>query len=253
MMDATHPLGKLANFRDLGNLAGVNGTIRPGVLFRSDDLSTIDDAEAERVASMDISLIIDLRSSDEVSQGRGPLERYDMDYLNLPLLERSGTSHNLEDLVASGGFTHEMLGLWYAEVFSRSLSMIVEGLHAVSEARGGVVFHCAIGKDRTGIFAVALHSALGIHREHILRDFVKTEDNLPQVLARLSASQPFWTAEVIKKSGALLRAHPEAMTVFLDQVDSTGDSLEARLLQGGATPALFHQLRAMALIASGGG
>lgn len=253
MIDETHPLGKLANFRDLGDLAGVHGTIRPGVLFRSDDLSTIDDAEAERVASKDISLIIDLRSSDEVSQGRGPLERYDIDYLNLPLLEHSGTSHNLEDLVASGGFTHEMLGLWYAEVFSRSLSMIVEGLQAVSEAQGGVVFHCAIGKDRTGIFAVALHSALGTHREHIVRDFARTEDNLPQVLARLSASQQFWTGEVIERSGALLRAHPEAMNVFLDQMDSTGESLEARLVQGGATPALFENLRAMALTGSGEG
>lgn len=247
MLDKSHPVGKLANFRDLGHLAVVHGVIKPGVLFRSDDVATIDEVEAERLASKGLSLIIDLRSSDEVSKGRGPLREYDIDYLNLPLLEHSGYSHNLEELLALGGFTNEMLGRWYFEVFSKSLPLIIDGLQAISEAKGAVVFHCAIGKDRTGLFAVALHATLGIHREPIVRDFAETEDNLPRVLARLSSTQPFWTSEIIEKSGALLRAHPEAMISFLDQVDASGSSLEERLLQGGATAALFADLRTMAL------
>ncbi len=249
MIDMTHPVGKLANFRDLGQLSGEHGTIRPGVLFRSDDVSTIDAAEAEKLASKDISLIVDLRSSDEVSQGRGPLEHYDIEYLNLPLLEQSGTSHNLDELVASAGFTNEMLGLWYAEVFARSLPMLVEGLQAISETQRAVVFHCAMGKDRTGIFAVALHTALGTHREHIVRDFIETEANLPQVLARLRASQPFWTDAMVDKAGALLHAHPEAMAVFFDQFGANGE-LKDLLMQGGATEALFADLRNLALTRS---
>lgn len=247
MLDELHPVGKLANFRDLGGLAGVHGVIKPGVLYRSDDLATIDEEEAERLASKGLSLIIDLRSSDEVSKGRGPLREYDIDYLNLPLLQHSGYSHNLEELLAPGALTNEMLGRWYFEVFSKSLPLIIEGLHAIAGAKGAVVFHCAIGKDRTGVFAAALHAVLGTHREHIVRDFARTEDNLSRVLTRLSTADPFWTKEVIEKSGALLRAHPEAMISFLDQVDASGASLEETLLEGGATATLFANLREMAL------
>lgn len=247
MLDESHPVGKLANFRDLGHLAGVHGVIRRGVLYRSDDVATIDEVEAERLASKGLSLIIDLRSSDEVGKGRGPLQAYDIDYLNLPLLQHSGYSHNLEELLAPGALTNEMLGRWYFDVFSKSLPLIVDGLQAIAEAEGAVVFHCAIGKDRTGVFAAALHAALGTHREHIVRDFAKTEDNLPRVLARLSSTDPFWTKEIIEKSGVLLRAHPEAMISFLDQVDASGASLEEILLEGGATATLFADLREMAL------
>jgi protein-tyrosine phosphatase len=247
VIDFSHPLTKLANFRDMGNLAGRHGSIRPGVLFRSDDVSTIDDDEAERLVSHDISLIIDLRSSDEVAGGRGPLANYDIDYLNLPILERSGTSQNLNDLMSTGVFTNAMMGQWYFDVFRKGMPMLIEGLQAVSEARGAVLFHCAIGKDRTGLFAVALHGALGTHRAHIVSDFAKTETNLDKVLARLTASQPFWTPEIMSKSGALLRAEAEAMHVFLDAIEEQGTDLEELLLAGGANPALLDTLRGIAL------
>ena len=247
VIDSSHPVTKLANFRDLGNLAGQHGTIRPGVFFRSDDVSTIDDEEAERLVSHDISLIIDLRSSDEVSGGRGPLAHYDIDYLNLPILESSGTSQNLGELVSGAEFTNAMLGRWYFDVFHKAMPLLIDGLQAVSEAQGAVLFHCAIGKDRTGLFAVALHGALGTHRAHIVADFEKTEVNLSKVLARLTASQPFWTPEVISKAGALLRADAKAMHVFLDAIEAQGTDLEEMLVDGGATVALLEDLRALAL------
>lgn len=247
MIDTSHPVTKLANFRDLGHLAGRYGTIRPGALFRSDDVSTIDDEEAERLVSHDISLIIDLRSSDEVSGGRGPLANYDIDYLNLPILESSGTSQNLGELVSGNEFTNVMLGRWYFEVFRRAMPLLIDGLQAVSEAKGAVLFHCAIGKDRTGIFAVALHGALGTHRAHIVSDFEKTEGNLSQVLARLSASQPFWTPDIISRAGALLRAEAEAMHVFLDAIETQGTDLEELLTDGGASVVLLEKLRGNAL------
>lgn len=247
MIDTSHPVTKLANFRDLGNLAGRYGTIRPGTLFRSDDVSTIDDEEAERLVSHDISLIIDLRSSDEVSGGRGPLANYDIDYLNLPLLESSGTSQDLGELVSGNEFTNAMLGRWYFEVFHKAMPLLIDGLQAVSEAKGAVLFHCAIGKDRTGLFAVALHGALGTHRAHIVSDFEKTEGNLAKVLARLNATQPFWTPEIIHKAGALLRAEAEAMHAFLNAIETHGTDLEEMLIDGGATVALMERLRGNAL------
>lgn len=248
MIDSEHPVTRLANFRDLGELTGVHGTIRPGLLYRSDDVSSIDDDEAARVAATGIALIIDLRSANEQHAGRGPLGDYAIDYLSLPMLERSGTGQNLASLLAAGEFTNEMLGTWYFEVMQRSMPLIVEGLEAIANADGPVLFHCAIGKDRTGMFAVALHGALGTPREHIVADYVKTTENLPRVLARLAASQPMWTEQTMVRAGALLRSDAEAMQVLLDAVDAEGTDLEGLLVAGGASVHVLQRLRDWALV-----
>jgi protein-tyrosine phosphatase len=41
---------------------------------------------------------------------------------------------------------------------------------------GPLLFHCTSGKDRTGISAALLLSALGAHREAIIEDYLKSLD-----------------------------------------------------------------------------
>jgi hypothetical protein len=54
---------------------------------------------------------------------------------------------------------------------------------------------------------------------------------------------------MVDKAGALLHAHPEAMAVFFDQFGANGE-LKDLLMQGGATEALFADLRNLALTRS---
>jgi len=248
MTSSPFALGKLANYRDLGGLAGAHGTIRPGVLFRADDVSTIDADEAARIADTGLALIIDLRSTDELAAGRGPLADHDIDYLNLPIMQHSGSTQSLGAVLESGGFTNDMLGQWYYSVLLRSMPMLVQGLEAIVAADGPVLFHCAIGKDRTGLFALALHGALGTHRDEIVSDYARSGANLAHLHARLASSQPMWTPEVIERAGALLRADAEAMLALLDAIDADGATLDALLVTGGADEHLFEQLRTWALV-----
>lgn len=243
MIDKSYPVTKLANFRDLGGIQLGAGELSANTLFRSDDLSTIDEAEANRVAEHGIRLIVDFRSKSEAEAiGRGPLGDHPIEYLNLPLLDFTKDDHNLGQQIEQVSFTNQMLGAWYAKVFVNAAPMIVEGLQAIAEAQGPAVFHCAIGKDRTGIFAASVLTLMGATREEVVSDFTRTEENLPQILARLSVSQPFWSEDVIVKSGALVRAEAEAMHAMFDNLSASGLTVTEVLEGAGANQELVSKL-----------
>lgn len=243
MIDSSYDVSKLANFRDLGGLKLSSGVLADKTLFRSDDLSTINSDEAQRVAENGVKLIIDLRSKAEAeSSGRGELANYPIEYLNLPLLDFSKQGQNISERVRQQHFSNQMLGTWYAKVIQDVAPMLVDGLAAVAESKGSVVFHCAIGKDRTGIFAASILTLMGVSRQQVVADFAKTEQNLPQILARLSHSQPFWTPELISNAGALVRAEPEAMNAMFDSLASNNTSVQQILESAGVTDEMKTKL-----------
>lgn len=249
MIDRAYQVTKLANFRDLGGVRIGASQLSSKILFRSDDLSTIDEAEAQRVAEHGIKLIVDFRSKAEAEAiGRGPLGDHPIEYLNLPLLDFTKDDHNLGQQIEQVSFTNQMLGAWYAKVFVGAAPMIVEGLQAIAQTDGPAVFHCAIGKDRTGIFAASALTLMGASREEVIRDFTLTEERLPQILARLSVSQPFWSEDIILKSGALVRAEAEAMHAMFDTLRASGLEVAEVLETAGADQALVTKLLAKHLV-----
>jgi protein-tyrosine phosphatase len=244
MFDKNYPVTKLANFRDLGGVKTEAGELTPGLLFRSDDLSTIDEDEAQRVAEHGIATILDFRSKLEAeATGRGPLENYDIEYLNLPLLDFAKQDHDIGQRLESVTFTNSMLGQWYADVLRQAAPMIVDGLWAIAESNGPAVFHCAIGKDRTGIFAASALSLMGADRQAVVADFALTDLRIAQILARLSHSQPFWSEEVMVKSGALVRAEAEAMEKMFDALEIAETSVAQVLEKAGANAELSRRLQ----------
>ena len=244
MIDKNHPVTRLANLRDLGGAAGNLGAVKSGLLFRSDDVATIDDAQLSELLDLKLGLIIDFRSKAELeSIGRGPLAKEAIDYLHLPLLDYIGEDHNLGSEHLSQEFTNEMLGYWYADVLRKAAPMIAEGVSAIAEHAGPALFHCAIGKDRTGIFASTLYSLLEVDRGHIVRDFARTDANLPQILARLAHSQPFWNEETMRKSGALMRAQPQALEAMFAAVASDGTTITQTMIAAGLSSKSVAQLR----------
>lgn len=244
MIDHSHPVTRLANLRDLGGASSGEKTVLHGLLFRSDDVAIIDSHQEAELADLGLELIVDLRSKKELeSVGRGPLAAHSTKHLHLPLLDYIGEDHNLgqEDLAKE--FTNQMLGAWYANVLVQAAPMIVEGVAAIAQAEGPALFHCAIGKDRTGIFAASIYSLLGVGRDHIVEDFAKTDANLPQILARLTHSQPFWTEDLMLKTGALMRAEAQAMEAMLDTLIEAGTSISEVLNAAGADDAMIQDLQ----------
>jgi protein tyrosine/serine phosphatase len=244
MIDERHNPNKLANFRELGGIAVTGGRVPEGLLFRADDLATIDDQEAQRVQSHNISLIIDLRSPDEAAiTGRGPLANTEIRYSNLPFLGQASAPHQIMADAAEAGFTARLMGIWYERLLSDAAELVAQAIKLIAETEGPVVFHCAAGKDRTGLLAASLLSLLGASDEDIVADYTRTQAAMPGVLARLRANQPTLDTDQLLKAGAMLRADAEAMEVFLQLVAESGLSIETRLKNAGLNDETIQQLR----------
>ena len=217
------PPSRLANLRDLGGIAVEGGRIRPGLVLRADDVATTTAEQVAELVEAGLSTIIDLRSAEEARRtGRGPAAGYPVDYVPLPLTDALGAPTD-QKLLASVR-TPEHVGRWYAKIFTGQKENLVRGLTAVADAEGTVLFHCAAGKDRTGLFAAALLSVLGADPEAIAEDYARTQQRLPEVYRRMGLKD-LTGGTRIPADHPVLAAHPAAMRAMLATLaEGAGDA-----------------------------
>jgi protein-tyrosine phosphatase len=232
------PTSRLVNLRDLGGTPIVGGgRIKRGLLLRSDDASTIDDAQAAELVGGGLTTVIDLRSPEEADYtGRGVLGAYPVDYHALPLTRHDAAPTVLAAAIAGG--RPEDLGRWYADLFVHRAASLVAGLITVARAPGAVLFHCAAGKDRTGIFAAAVLSALGAHEDAIITDYALSDALMPDVLARLSSLKPATPHSTVELNDVILTAPAAAMDTMLRTLDQEHGGTRAVLRYAGLQPSV---------------
>ncbi len=216
----------LANFRDLGGIPVSNGKVRSGFVFRADDVTLIDANGASDLVERGISTILDLRSPEELQRwGRGRLGSMDTNHHLLPLQRVPSAPHELRIGLPLAAVTPESMGRWYVEMLIDASQIIVEGLRIASVSEGGVLFHCAAGKDRTGVFAAALLAVLGADATAIARDYERTDENRRPLLERLAvvfgdAADTWPDIDLDSPPGAMLTSPAETMHVMLQILDA---------------------------------
>jgi len=239
-----------ANFRDLGGIVVDGGTVATATLFRSDDLCLVSAGYAEMLLrDHGITAIIDLRSAAEVAgTGRGPLGHLSANYHHLALggdvIINSASS--LADLDA--------LAEWYTRLLELSTHKIVTAISIISVEKGATVFHCAAGKDRTGILAAAILALLGADADAIAVDYARTHPVLENIITRLATSpgshgsgtdvRPMLS---MVPRPPVLTAEYSVMLAVLALVVERHGSIEALLRTAGLDDALLERLRARLL------
>ncbi|RHW23487.1 tyrosine-protein phosphatase [Nocardioides immobilis] len=178
-------LAEVDNVRDLGGLPlSDGGCTRRGVVFRASTLQEATEADvAQLVGIRRLRTIVDLRLPAEAArEGHGLLGTQDVEVVNLPV--RKGESTLLDVVVPDSRTTD--LGLLYQQLLVGSAPSIVTAARLIGDpARHGVVFHCAAGKDRTGVLAAVLLDAVGVLAEAIIDDYVMTAERQHRVRERL--------------------------------------------------------------------
>lgn len=208
MSDIVRPIEEtpLNNLRDLAGIAVEGGVIAPGHIFRSDDVSTVPPEQAHDLYDRGIRTVIDLRSDAEADHtGRGPLGGFDVEYRRMSLLRGGAEPDVFLRHLREGSATTRTVGEFYAATMVAEADNLAAGIRVIADAPGGVLFHCAAGKDRTGIFAAALLSVLGADEEDIATDYARSEAAVPRIMARVSAS----IGHLMGESDAYFRAVAE--------------------------------------------
>ncbi|MBF0672691.1 MAG: tyrosine-protein phosphatase [Salinibacterium sp.] len=187
-------LSRPANLRDLGGIPVAGGVIAEGFAIRSDDLATVTPEFANELVEGGLGAIIDLRSSDEFgATGRGPFGEQPVTYHHVPLMR----SISAASMPAFEPGTIPPMGELYPLMFERAAGQLVAALGIMAYSTGAVAFHCAAGRDRTGVLAASLLLALGASDEVIVADYELTHANMAGVGERTRAS----LGAVMKKLG----------------------------------------------------
>lgn len=203
-MDRRIEFEKLRNTRDLGGQKVRDGrTIVSGKLFRSGALADASPADIAKLATM-VDAVIDLRTENE------RVERPDADIPGAknvfsPILEGIGAGvtrdkkseapspfanlrNDPEAAVARMADTYRKFvrsdfGLTH---YARAVRVMLE------PHEKGVLWHCTAGKDRAGTTAAIVEEILGLPREEIMVNYLKTAeyiaDEINAIVERISAS-----------------------------------------------------------------
>lgn len=236
------------NVRDLGGLSTTDGRrIRDGVLFRSEALHALDDPSFGLLA--DVRLVVDLRTSAEEDGPPRWLEGKTPETVQVPLLpmHRIGTP----ELMTRMGTDPEFALTYMTEIYGEILDALpVRCLREVADRVGGgqvpVLVHCAAGQDRTGVFMAVLLLALGVPREAVVADYVRSADawDLEQ-LERWMRGQLGPDHAVSQEALGNLRALARHIETVLDRMLAEHGSVEAYWASGGVDADALEAMRSV--------
>ena len=218
------------NLRDLGGLTTVKGQlVRSGCLYRS-DFPAFAEADPDEFARLRLAKVVDLRRRAEVEVecvdwvGRG------VGYRRWPLVAGREDSWH-------AGYTSYLTG---------KPETVVGAVREVMRPDGhAVLFHCAAGKDRTGVVAALLLAVLGVSRGDIVEDYLLSAASVESVITRLLSIEVY--ADMLSGSSVADQIpEPERIDRLLAWLDDHG-GVEAWLVANGVSNAEIRSFRSALL------
>jgi protein-tyrosine phosphatase len=185
---STHDQFRLSgawNFRDLGGLRTDDGaSIAPGLLFRSSHLALLDGSGQRSLIEIGVTDVYDLRGTREIEHdGSDNLpEGVRLNVRSFRLEDRGIPADRLAPHETAPRRTAEDARKYMVDAYNSLPTLegaaiaIRDAANRIADGGGGVLFHCAAGKDRAGWLAISLLSAVGVTEEDVLADYLRSND-----------------------------------------------------------------------------
>lgn len=238
-----------ANFRDLGGYAGLDGrVVRKGRVFRADSLSAMSDRDVQHcVEVLQLHTIVDLRTGAEVDRfSHGPLEREGVTFHHEPIIDETRID------AAKSRRRRKVEAMTLDEIYRMMLDTFgdrfVTVLRLVADpANHPLVFHCAAGKDRTGLTAALTLGLLGVDEDTIVVDYAASAQRMPEMIARNLARAEAGQDALVEVAQQHYEARAEAMEEVLRWIAAEHGSVEGYVTARGLEPDAVASLRASLL------
>lgn len=229
-------LSGLKNSRDLGGMPTSDGRIvRRGVFVRSDSPADLNAEQIQNVLDYGVKTVIDLRAASELKRYGNPfMNRDGVNFYSIPLF--LGDPESKTDSTMNYLKTH-ILGDFYV-MFSEELGTeVVKVIRILLNSDGLCLYHCAHGKDRTGVITAIIYLLAGVSRENIIENYRISYEYMKWLLDPLIEKQE----DSLKHT---LRSDAENMVMYLDYIDSKYDgNIENYLIKYGMTSEEITKLK----------
>jgi len=215
------------NFRDLGGIQTTDGRkVKSGLLFRSGDFFTLSPGDIHKLEVMKLASIIDLRARREIDRRPDKLIDSVKEIIHIDIHDaaRDKAEKFLEENDAEGLETvliHDYIRM--ITVHQHDFRSFLDILANTENLP--LVYHCAAGKDRTGLATVFLLTALGVDLEHIREDYMATniftESYTQKIIRKVTESG--LNGEILRP---LLEVRKEYLDAALTEIERLSGGLE---------------------------
>ena len=187
------PLKQTYNTRDLGGYASATGSAtRWRAFLRSDEPAHCEQEDIDFLMAYGMRTVIDLRSKLECSLAPNPFAQVDgIHYINIPLgfdnYDQATSIDELNEAIPTLPEFYVMLLKEKPHQIREIFELMVDRLPDTT------LFHCVVGKDRTGVVAMLLLSLAEVSAGDILANYEVTFSYVmqnPRVLAWANENPP---------------------------------------------------------------
>ncbi len=234
----------IVNLRDLGGTPAAGGlVVRAGALVRADALQRCSPDNVRALHAHGVRRVLDLRDDRERAETGAftVVDDLPIDVHHVPVVDPTYAWD------VGGIELDRVLAHRYQDILEQFGDRFRAAVELVAAADGGVAYHCAVGKDRTGLLTVLLLGALGTPRDAIVADYVRSARvnvlqvarlrviGFPDIATDDDLAIGVWSAraETIEATLDLLDREHGGVTGYLREAgisDSTVATLQQRLL-----------------------
>jgi protein-tyrosine phosphatase len=167
------PLEGTANTRDLGGYPTRDGHATAWQVFlRSDDLHGITAKDMTLLHEYGLTTVLDLRSTIELNDRPNPFAK------NPNVLYHHVSLHEAAGQTPPSDLPYDALKHLYKIILEQSKPQIKAAVEILANSRGVTLFHCAAGKDRTGILAALVMGLVNVPNRDIVSNYEVSYTNL---------------------------------------------------------------------------
>lgn len=225
------------NVRHMGGYRTADGRRTTESIIRGASLHRLTERGVGALRDEGVTAVVDLRSGVERRDTATP----DLGFAGIrmvaaPVFEQDGSPVGMREAFPG-----------YATVYQRLLDIGRTAyrrlFETIAETDGRVLFHCAAGKDRTGVGAVLLLSLAGAGADDIVRDYSVSRE-------RLAGAMPFFEKNMRERGGdvsklaALMASNPEDLRATLVHLDERWGGADGYLAEIGVSEAVRGEVRA---------
>lgn len=233
----------LVNARDLGGLPlRGGGATRPGRVVRSDNVRHLTRPGWAQLVEHGVRTIVDLRFAGERSADPPVPAGIAVEHVSLFGAHDPAEAARIDALVRAAPDASAATAALYVDTLATCAENVAAAVEAVAGAGdGGVVVHCFVGKDRTGIVVAMLLELADVEREAVVADYALTE-------GRVGPLVDDWIADADDPADREMRrrisaAPSTAMAATLDALDELHGGAHAYLRRSGVAEESLERIR----------
>ena len=256
-------LQKVSNARDLGGIPTAYGRVQHNRLLRSGHLSIASQQDVETLLSHGLQRVIDLRTPAEIDN-HPDVTMPNVMWLNVSIMHATtfGISYEkldgaeiavklqagIDRMVQRGETPIEHMRILYKQFVKSEFSHLGYGKFlknlANDPVEGATLWHCTGGKDRCGTCTALLLHCLGTSREHIMHDYLLTNEQVTaHAQSILAKVRPHVSEDRLELVQSMLLVEESYLESFWSEIDKTYGSVDNFLTVCGITKQDVENLR----------